>query len=121
MLLYFTKSSSSEASMDINVGLRLLPQIITNSSSSKSKSNILLKSEMRRKRNQTNPQDSCYLKTCNLCNKKLKPDKDIYMYRYIHINYCRPTSLIQLHTHFRKQMYKINFLSLLGRNSHGYC
>ncbi|XP_054779867.1 FCS-Like Zinc finger 17-like [Prosopis cineraria] len=74
----FSKSSCAESSM--NVGLRLLPQI---SIPNNSKSNVLLKSAVR-KGDQTRPnldQDFCYLKTCNLCNKKLSPDKDIYMYR----------------------------------------
>ncbi|KAF7843674.1 FCS-Like Zinc finger 17-like [Senna tora] len=76
MVPKFIKSNiSADTSMD--VGLRLLPQITTNS---QSKSNVLLKSAMR-KRNLSNPLDFCYLKTCNLCNKKLSPDKDIYMYR----------------------------------------
>ncbi|CAJ1950659.1 unnamed protein product [Sphenostylis stenocarpa] len=60
----------------MDVGLRLLPQI----TSSKSTSNVLLKSAMRRP-NQPIPQDFCYLKNCNLCHKKFRPDKDIYMYR----------------------------------------
>jgi hypothetical protein len=64
-------------SSTMEVGLRLLPQII----SSKSNSNILIKSAVK-KSNQTIPMDFCYLKTCNLCNKQLSPNKDIYMYRY---------------------------------------
>ncbi|XP_028752101.1 FCS-Like Zinc finger 17-like [Neltuma alba] len=77
MLPEMSKSSSAESSM--NVGLRLLPQI----TSSNNKSNVLLQSAVRKRSNQScRPlEDFCYLKTCNLCNKKLSPDKDIYMYR----------------------------------------
>ncbi|CAK8560517.1 unnamed protein product [Lathyrus sativus] len=60
----------------MEVGLRLLPYII----SSKSNSNILIKSAVK-KPNQTISMDFCFLKTCNLCNKHLSQDKDIYMYR----------------------------------------
>ncbi|AET01907.1 putative Zf-FLZ domain-containing protein [Medicago truncatula] len=60
----------------MEVGLSLLLQII----SSKSNSNILVKSAVK-KSNQTIPMDFCFLKTCNLCNKQLSQDKDIYMYR----------------------------------------
>ncbi|XP_020207576.1 FCS-Like Zinc finger 17 [Cajanus cajan] len=70
------KHVRSFESTNMDVGLRLLPQITT----SKSTSNVLLKSAMR-KTNQSIPQDFCFLKTCNLCNKQLSPDKDIYMYR----------------------------------------
>jgi len=70
------KHERSFESTNMDVGLRLLPQITT------SKRNVLLKSAMR-KPNQSIPQDFCFLKTCNLCNKHLSPDKDIYMYRYI--------------------------------------
>lgn len=80
-----SSSSSSTATMDAEVGLRLLPQI----TSSKTKSNnVLVKSAVLKKikaNNQTIPKDFCFLKTCNLCNKQLSPDKDIYMYRYISI------------------------------------
>ncbi|XP_027337740.1 FCS-Like Zinc finger 17-like [Abrus precatorius] len=70
------KHVNSFDSTTMDVGLRLLPQI----TSSKSTSNVLVKSAMR-KPNQTNPLDFCFLQTCNLCNKQLSPDKDIYMYR----------------------------------------
>ncbi|XP_058745469.1 FCS-Like Zinc finger 17-like [Vicia villosa] len=60
----------------MEVGLRLLPHIIT----SKNNSNILIKSALK-KPNQTIPMDFCFLKTCNLCDKNLSQDKDIYMYR----------------------------------------
>lgn len=72
---------SSIESTTMDVGLRLLPQI----TSSKGKSNILIKSAVKME-NQTIPIDFCFLKTCNLCNKQLSPNKDIYMYRYILTN-----------------------------------
>lgn len=85
MMMGSIDSSSSTATMDAEVGLRLLPQI----TSSKTKSNnVLVKSAVLKKikaNNQTIPKDFCFLKTCNLCNKQLSPDKDIYMYRYISI------------------------------------
>ncbi|ESW07367.1 hypothetical protein PHAVU_010G124000 [Phaseolus vulgaris] len=71
------KHERSFESTNMDVGLRLLPQI----TSSKTTSNVLLKSAMR-KPNQSIPQQHfCFLKTCNLCKKQLSPDKDIYMYR----------------------------------------
>ncbi|XP_059458650.1 FCS-Like Zinc finger 17-like [Corylus avellana] len=60
------------------VGLRILVQI------SHGESNILVKSALRscKPSSQTKPLEySCFLKTCQLCNKKLCPDKDVYMYR----------------------------------------
>ncbi|KAG4937941.1 hypothetical protein JHK82_045750 [Glycine max] len=71
------KHVRSFESTNMDVGLRLLPQI----TSSKNTSNVLLKSAMRKTNQQSIPQDFCFLKTCNLCNKQLSPDKDIYMYR----------------------------------------
>ncbi|XP_004510561.1 FCS-Like Zinc finger 17-like [Cicer arietinum] len=67
---------SSIDSTNMKVGLKLLPQI----TNSKSNSNVLIKSSLK-KSNQIIPMDFCFLKTCNLCNKKLSPHKDIYMYR----------------------------------------
>ncbi|XP_028239971.1 agamous-like MADS-box protein AGL28 [Glycine soja] len=69
-------------STNMDVGLRLLPQI----TSSNSTSNVLLKSAVRKANQQSIPQDFCFLKTCNLCNKQLSPDKDIYMYRAKTVN-----------------------------------
>ncbi|MED6187536.1 hypothetical protein PIB30_077360 [Stylosanthes scabra] len=49
------------------------------------KSSLLVRNKEHNHQNQTCPQpqeeDYCFLKTCNLCNKQLRPDKDIYMYR----------------------------------------
>ncbi|XP_061361915.1 FCS-Like Zinc finger 17-like [Gastrolobium bilobum] len=70
------KHISSIQSTHMNVGLRVLTQI----TNSKTKSNVLVKSAVRNT-NQTIPIDFCFLKACNLCNKQLRPDKDIYMYR----------------------------------------
>ncbi|KAI4329033.1 hypothetical protein L6164_021340 [Bauhinia variegata] len=63
------------------VGLRFITHIANLQSKS---NNIVMKSAVVRKGNQTRPvvnSDFCYLKTCDLCNKKLSPEKDIYMYR----------------------------------------
>ncbi|OIW04541.1 hypothetical protein TanjilG_13923 [Lupinus angustifolius] len=74
------KHVSSIESTTMDIGLRFFTQI-TNSSS-KSNSNVVVKSAVRLKTNQTTPLEFfCFLKTCNLCNKQLSPDKDIYMYR----------------------------------------
>ena len=66
------------------VGLQILTQI------SHGESNILVKSAL--KLTQPTSQfplihlhtkflESCFLKMCCLCDKKLSPDKDVYMYR----------------------------------------
>ncbi|KAE9595869.1 hypothetical protein Lal_00031114 [Lupinus albus] len=74
------KHVSSIESTTMDLGLRFLTQIT--SSSIKSNSNVVVKSSVRLKTNQTTPLEFfCFLKTCNLCNKQLSPDKDIYMYR----------------------------------------
>ncbi|RZB52664.1 FCS-Like Zinc finger 17-like [Glycine soja] len=70
------KHVRSFKSTNMDVGLRLLPQI----TSSNSTSNVLLKSAVRKANQQSIPQDLCFLKTYNLCNKQLCPDKDIYLY-----------------------------------------
>ncbi|KAG5040334.1 hypothetical protein AAZX31_05G091500 [Glycine max] len=70
------KHVRSFESTNMDVGLRLLPQI----TSSNNTSNVLLKSAVRKANQQSIPQDLCFLKTCNLCNKQLTPNKDIYMY-----------------------------------------
>ncbi|XP_062156895.1 FCS-Like Zinc finger 17-like [Alnus glutinosa] len=76
------KSISNKESLP--VGLRILVQI------SHGESNILVKSALRscQRTSQghhhlqtSKPVESCFLKTCQLCNKKLSPDKDVYMYR----------------------------------------
>ncbi|KHN26993.1 hypothetical protein glysoja_042082 [Glycine soja] len=72
------KHVRSFESTNMDVGLRLLPQI----TSLNTTSNVLLKSAVRKANQRFIPQDLCFLKTCNLCNKKLSPYKDIYMYRY---------------------------------------
>ncbi|KAK7275510.1 hypothetical protein RIF29_16629 [Crotalaria pallida] len=75
-------SSIHDESTTMDVGLRLLPQIT--SSKTKSNTNVLVKSAVVRLKaaNQTTPLEFfCFLKTCNLCNKQLSPNKDIYMYR----------------------------------------
>ncbi|KAF5481095.1 hypothetical protein F2P56_001780 [Juglans regia] len=72
------KSSEKNSSA---IGLRILIQI------SQDESNILVKSAFRSQPTsqshhlQTKPLESCFLKTCQLCNKKLSLDKDVYMYR----------------------------------------
>ncbi|XP_050233912.1 FCS-Like Zinc finger 17-like [Mercurialis annua] len=70
----------SQASKMGLVGLQTLMEI---SSQSNPKSNIVIKSSIRKPNHQHHQPGikSCYLKTCYLCNKILSPDKDIYMYR----------------------------------------
>ncbi|OAY36334.1 FCS-Like Zinc finger 17 [Manihot esculenta] len=77
-----TYATSNKESMV--VGLQTLVQI---SSEATSKSNVVLKSALK-KVNHHLPAaasattfESCYLKSCFLCNKNLSLDKDIYMYR----------------------------------------
>lgn len=79
-----TYATSNKESMV--VGLQTLVQI---SSEATSKSNVVLKSALK-KVNHHLPAaasattfESCYLKSCFLCNKNLSLDKDIYMYRYL--------------------------------------
>lgn len=73
---------SSDKMTSSAVGLRILIQI------SRDESNILVKSALRSQPTsqshhlRTKPPESCFLKTCQLCNKKLSLDKDVYMYRY---------------------------------------
>ncbi|KAI4355367.1 hypothetical protein L6164_004148 [Bauhinia variegata] len=72
-------SSSPDRTTD-DVGLRFLTHM---TNSTRKSNNVVMKSAVK-KGNQTSPVvnvDYCYLKTCNLCNKKLSPEKDIYMYR----------------------------------------
>ena len=47
-------------------------------------SNVVTKSALKtqRLRVQATTIEYCYLISCNLCNKMLSPDKDIYMYRW---------------------------------------
>ena len=71
-------ASSIEHIIGMDVGVRLLTQIIN----SKGKSDVLVKSALRKvTQSQTIPVDFCFLKTCNLCSKQLSPHKDIYRYR----------------------------------------
>ncbi|KAF4368871.1 hypothetical protein F8388_021483 [Cannabis sativa] len=72
------------------VGLRILVQISSSSSQQTSQESnyVIVKSSLRLS-NQTPPPpppknltlDSCFLKTCHLCNKGLSLDKEVYMYR----------------------------------------
>ena len=67
------------------VGLRILTQV------SHGESNILVKSALKLTQPTSHPQlplhlqtkslESCFLKMCHLCDKELRPDKDVYMYR----------------------------------------
>ncbi|KAF2323673.1 hypothetical protein GH714_036571 [Hevea brasiliensis] len=65
------------------VGLQTLVQV--SSSEAKSKTNVVLKSAMKKVKRLPDVSattiESCYLKSCFLCNKNLSLDKDIYMYR----------------------------------------
>ncbi|CAB4272201.1 unnamed protein product [Prunus armeniaca] len=58
----------------VAVGLKILIQV-----SQGNKSNIIVKSSLRL--SQPNPEFSCFLKTCHLCNKGLSLEKEVYMYR----------------------------------------
>ena len=67
------------------VGLRILTEV------SHGESNILVKSALKLTQPTSHPQlplhlqtkslESCFLKMCHLCDKELRPDKDVYMYR----------------------------------------
>ncbi|XP_058006608.1 FCS-Like Zinc finger 17-like [Hevea brasiliensis] len=80
-----TSTTSREGLMV--VGLQTLVQI--SSSEGKSKSNVVLKTSMKKVNHHHLPPASsattiesyCYLKSCYLCKKKLSLHKDIYMYR----------------------------------------
>lgn len=72
----------SNDTTSLAVGLRILTQI------SHVESKILVKSALRVSQPtsqplhlQTKSLEYCFLKTCHLCDKKLSPDKDVYMYR----------------------------------------
>ncbi|GKU92768.1 hypothetical protein SLEP1_g6452 [Rubroshorea leprosula] len=82
MLLKFkTPSSDTEKKRRDDVGLRILTQI-----SHGKPINVVIKSALKK----VNPPpaaaaaatpESCFLKSCHLCNKKLSLDKEVYMYR----------------------------------------
>ncbi|CAH8306239.1 unnamed protein product [Eruca vesicaria subsp. sativa] len=60
----------------VSVGL----QLVTVDSKQKLH-NIVIKSSLRPNRSNQNITELCFLKTCHLCLKKLRQDKDVYMYR----------------------------------------
>ncbi|CAN8321899.1 unnamed protein product [Cochlearia groenlandica] len=60
----------------ISVGL----QIVATDSNEKL-NNIVIKSSLKPNRFNPNISELCFLKTCHLCNKHLRRDKDVYMYR----------------------------------------
>ncbi|ESQ30025.1 hypothetical protein EUTSA_v10012085mg [Eutrema salsugineum] len=60
----------------ISVGL----QLVTTDSKEKL-NNIVIKSSLRPNRPNPNISELCFLKTCHLCMKQLRQDKDVYMYR----------------------------------------
>ncbi|CAH2036616.1 unnamed protein product [Thlaspi arvense] len=60
----------------ISVGL----QLVTTDSKEKL-NNIVIKSSLRPNRSNPNISELCFLKTCHLCLKQLREDKDVYMYR----------------------------------------
>ncbi|KAG6664987.1 FCS-Like Zinc finger 17-like isoform X1 [Carya illinoinensis] len=77
------KNKCSE-NISLAVGLQILVQI------SHGESNVLVKSasksqlptsQARDHVHTKSPEYSCFLKTCQLCSKKLSPHKDVYMYR----------------------------------------
>ncbi|KAK6268320.1 hypothetical protein QUC31_012480 [Theobroma cacao] len=78
--------ASSTKSSPVVVGLRILTQI------SQGKSNVVVKSALKfrpptSKKHHGHPDggspadQSCFLKSCHLCNKNLSLDKEVYMYR----------------------------------------
>ncbi|PON78290.1 Zf-FLZ domain containing protein [Trema orientale] len=74
-----TKCGSHERSNSNPVGLRILVEIST-----QGESNYVVKSASRISTQPTRSSaqlDNCFLKTCNLCNKGLSLDKEVYMYR----------------------------------------
>ncbi|KAA8540204.1 hypothetical protein F0562_024233 [Nyssa sinensis] len=75
---------ASSYKSSVAVGLRILIQL------SKGESNVglivkptlkLSKSTFGRNQIPASSHDSCFLKSCFLCNKNLSPHKDVYMYR----------------------------------------
>ncbi|KAL3723548.1 hypothetical protein ACJRO7_035683 [Eucalyptus globulus] len=84
-----SSSSSSARSASVAVGLRILTQV-----SETAKPHIVVKAKATASLHLAKPRPrapsrnscsdleySCFLKTCALCSKKLRPDQDIYMYR----------------------------------------
>ncbi|EXB64666.1 hypothetical protein L484_018000 [Morus notabilis] len=68
---------------DIVVGLRIVEQISSQGDQNQ-QSNVVVKSAVRLSQptlNNSSLEYSCFLKTCNLCNKELSLDKEVYMYR----------------------------------------
>ncbi|CAA7018507.1 unnamed protein product [Microthlaspi erraticum] len=60
----------------ISVGLQLLTTV-----SKEKPNNIVIKSSLKPNRSDPNTSELCFLKTCHLCLKHLRQDKDVYMYR----------------------------------------
>ncbi|KAJ8756192.1 hypothetical protein K2173_024739 [Erythroxylum novogranatense] len=86
-----TTAQASSKNSSVAVGLQSLIQLCSSSASSSSstekyKRNVVLKSALRAPKTtnllpQATKFESCYLKTCSLCHKKLSLHKDVYMYR----------------------------------------
>ncbi|KAL5579665.1 hypothetical protein UlMin_012107 [Ulmus minor] len=74
------KDSHGSRERSVAEGLQIAVQL---SSQGLSKSNIVVKSGLKLNQPKTRSSsiDSCFLKTCNLCNKRLSLDKEVYMYR----------------------------------------
>lgn len=75
---------SSKSSSGLAIGLR----IVLIQRSQTCQSNVVVKSTLKlsqptskRLTLQPTSLESCFLKSCHLCKRKLRPDKDIYMYR----------------------------------------
>uniref|UniRef100_A0A1J3DLM4 FLZ-type domain-containing protein n=1 Tax=Noccaea caerulescens TaxID=107243 RepID=A0A1J3DLM4_NOCCA len=60
----------------ISVGLQLLTTV-----SKEKPNNIVIKYSLKPNRSDPNISELCFLKTCHLCLKHLRKDKDVYMYR----------------------------------------
>lgn len=71
------------------VGLRIIVESASSAQGDQNHSNVVVKSALRLMskpaiKNSADDLDeyySCFLKTCNLCNKGLSLDKEVYMYR----------------------------------------
>ena len=68
------------------VGLRFLISSQGESNYVVVKSSLRLSSQVNDSSSRSSTLDSCFLKTCNLCNKRLSLEKEVYMYRYIYIH-----------------------------------
>lgn len=76
---------SSNYKHNLVVGLRIIVQKPIKEESNKIvvKSAAVLRFRQQVLKTKNREYNSCFLKNCNLCNKRLSLDKDVYMYRYV--------------------------------------